>query len=326
MRVLAGDIGGTKTLLAVAECGRDQVRLLTVQRYDSEAWSGGLVEIARTFTAAFPEAVRDVQAACFAIAGPVRETDTGERATVTNLPWEVDGQALARALGIAKVRLINDFQGVGYGIEALGAQDLVTLQTGAARPLGTRAVLGAGTGLGQGLLVWCNGRYEALATEGGHVDFAPTDELQIELLRYLRSKYGRVSLERVVSGPGLAGIYAFLQARAGRGNDTVADDPAFISSTALAGTDPVAVAALDLFVRVYGAQAGNLALSVMASGGMYLAGGIAPQIIAKLRDGAFLEAFNNKGRMAALTRDIPVHVIMNPQVGLLGAALAASRL
>ncbi len=327
MRVLVGDIGGTKTLLAIAQCDEGRVRLLATRRYDSGAWPG-LAEIAREFTITFSDAAASIEAACFAVAGPVIETISGQRAKVTNLAWEVDSQSLARMLGIARLRLINDFQGVGYGIESLGAEDLVTLQPGTPSPRATRAVLGAGTGLGQSLLVWCNGRYEALATEGGHVDFGPADELQIELLRYLRGKYDRVSVERVLSGPGMVEIYAFLQARerAGRAYDLAPDDPATISAAALAGTDPVANAALDLFVRVYGSQAGNLALSVMAVGGVYIAGGIAPKIVAKLRDGSFLEAFNNKGRMAALTRTIPVHVVMNPHVGLLGAASAASRL
>ncbi len=329
MRVLAGDIGGTKTLLAVAQCDGRRVRLLTAQRYESGAWPG-LVEMAREFLITYPETASGIEAACFAVAGPVIEDEAGERAKVTNLSWEVDSRTLAHALGIARLRLINDFQGVGYGVEALAAQDLATLQAGAPRPRGTRAVLGAGTGLGQGLLVWCQGHYEALATEGGHVDFAPTDELQMELLRYLRGKYARVSVERVLSGPGLAEIYRFLCTReAPGGGEAVAatpPDPAAISLAALAASDRIAVAALELFVRIYGAQAGNLALGVMATGGVYLAGGIAPKIIAKLEDGAFLEAFNDKGRMGAITRQIPVHVILNPEVGLLGAALAASRL
>lgn len=333
MRVLAGDIGGTTTRLAVAESDGRQLRKLVAQRYESRAWPG-LVEIAREFLVTFPESAAGIEAACFAVAGPVLEDESGERAKVTNLPWQLDSRTLAQALGIARLRLINDFQGVGYGIEALAPQDLVTLQAGTARARGTRAVLGAGTGLGQGLLVWCQGRYEALATEGGHVDFAPADELQIELLRELRPKYERVSVERVLSGPGLAEIYRFLAARdRGGGAAAVAEpktalppDPAAVSQAALEASDPIAVAALDLFVRIYGAQAGNLALAVMATGGVYLAGGIAPKIIAKLQDGAFLEAFNNKGRLRAITHAIPVHVIMNPEVGLLGAALAATRL
>lgn len=326
--MLAGDIGGTKTLLGVAECTESQVRTIATRRYESRSWSR-LSDVAKEFLAAFPAAARGIQAACFAVAGPVIEHEAGQRAKVTNLPWEIDSRALARTLGIARVRLINDFQAVGYGIEALRTEDFITLQPGWAHPRGVRAVLGAGTGLGEGLLVWCGDRYEALASEGGHVDFAPADDLQIELLRYLRRKYGRVSAERVLSGPGLAEIRAFLSVREKGGGGTAAavpDDPAAISAAALAGADPLAVQALELFVRLYGTHAGNLALTVLATGGVYLAGGIAPKIVAKLRDGAFIDAFNDKGRMRALTETMPVHVVMNPDAGLLGAALIASRL
>jgi glucokinase len=326
MRVLAGDIGGTKTLLAIAECAGGRCRVIAQRRFDSVSYPG-LAEMLKEFLAASSAEASGIRAACFAVAGPVMEKDGGQYTKVTNLPWEAQSADIAHAFGIAKVRLINDFQGVSYGIEALGAQDLVALQPGRPQERGTRAVLGAGTGLGQGVLVWCDGRYEALATEGGHVDFAPVDELQDELLRHFRRRYGRVSAERVISGSGLAGIYGFFRERDRSGAPgTVSTDPADISAAALAGSDPVAVRALDLFVRLYGAHAGNLALTVLATGGVYIAGGIAPKIIAKLKDVAFLDAFNDKGRMRALAETMPVHVVMNPDVGLLGAVLVASRL
>lgn len=326
MRVLAGDIGGTKTLLAVAECAGSRCRVIAQQRFDSLSYPG-LAEMLEEFLAASSAEASGIRAACFAVAGPVMERGDGQHTKVTNLPWEVQSADIARAFDIAKVRLINDFHGVSYGIETLGAQDLVTLQPGRPRERGTRAVLGAGTGLGQGILVWCDGRYEALATEGGHVDFAPVDELQFELLRHLRGRYDRVSVERVLSGSGLAEIYGFLRESDQPGAPGAAMTvPADISAAALAGSDPVAVRALDLFVRLYGAHAGNLALTVLATGGVYIAGGIAPKIIAKLKDGAFLDTFNDKGRMRPLTEAMPVHIVMNPDVGLLGAVLVASRL
>lgn len=329
-RVLAGDLGGTKTLLVIADCSGGQVTVCKRQRYVSADYDD-LAPMVRSF-------LQDIDMelpgrACFGVAGPVVNQAGHQRSRLTNLPWELDSGALGDALGIAHVRLINDFQAVGYGIDALTDEDLHTLQRGTPEPHGIRAALGAGTGLGQTLAVWQNDHYEAFPTEGGHGDFAPADDLQIELLRSLRDELGHVSYERLLSGAGLVRIYRFLLQRDhATAPPKLADalrngDPApLISDLALAGTDPTATAALDLFVSIYGAQAGNLGLATLARGGVYLAGGIAPQILPRLRTGPFMSAFRAKGRMTELADTLPVHVILNRDVGLLGAAVAAALL
>lgn len=318
--LLAGDIGGTKTLLRLFETGGG---VLAEQRFDSASFAS-LEQVVGEFLSGFPS--RPLAAACFGVAGPVQ----GGRANITNLPWRIDEASIAAKCHIPQVRLINDFQAVAYGIEALETQDIATLQAGAAQECGVRAVIGAGTGLGEGFMVWLGGRYEALSSEGSHADFAPVDALQIELLRYLAARYGHVSYERLLSGPGLVNIFEFLrdsrnhQATAGLQTAMKAGDPAAaISAFAMSSKDGLAVDALDLFARIYGAEAGNLALKVLARGGVYIAGGIAPQIIGKLKEGEFLRAFADKGRFAGLLRNIPVHVVLNPKVGLLGAARVA---
>lgn len=326
--VLAGDIGGTKTLLQIADFDRDRYRVLAQQRYENSAYAN-FSDIVHDFMSAAQQPA--IRAACFGIAGPVIATATGEHVKLTNLPWILDSDRLARDFAIPKVRLINDFQAAGYGMEALTPADLVPLQRGTPEPQGLRALIGAGTGLGQGLLLYRNGRYEAHSTEGGHVDFAPTDDLQIELLQYLRREHPHVSYERVVSGRGLVNIFEFLRARCGAACATdVATDAddraAAIAKAALGGDDALASQALDMFVDIYGAQAGNLALTTLATGGVYIAGGIAPKILSRLTDGRFMRAFRNKGRMSALVATIPVYVVTNQAVGLMGTALAASRL
>jgi glucokinase len=252
---------------------------------------------------------------------------------VTNLPWEVDAGELSRCVDGRPVRLINDFAAVGYGIEALHAEDLLELQAGVPQARGVRAVLGAGTGLGQAILAWQGTGYEVLTGEGGHADFAPTNELQMGLLRFLRARLGRACWENVLSGPGLANIYAYLREHggatpsAGLEQAVASGDPAAaVSEFALTGKDPVALQALDLFVEVYGAQAGNLALTCLPRGGLYVAGGIAPRILAALASGAFLRTFQAKGPMSDLLATIPVRVVKNAAVGVLGAALSAARL
>lgn len=333
MRVLAGDIGGTNVRLQIAEIGDAGIRSAAMTRFDSARYET-FAQLLREFlvmpevaAAGMPDAV------CLAVAGPIGQTSSGQVVKVTNLPWALEHAALRRDFGFVRLRLINDFQAVGYGIEALNPDDLVVLQRGALETHGVRAVLGAGTGLGQAILVWQQKHYEAYPTEGGHVDFAPTDDEQVELWRYLKARHGRVSCERIVSGAGLVDIYAFLRERGGAaetprlaGENRHGDPAAAITRAALASMDPLASQALDLLVRVYGAQAGNLALSVLAHGGIYIAGGIAPKIIDKLRDGGFMRAFHAKGRMSSLLQSVPVSVVMNENVGLLGATLAAGRM
>jgi glucokinase len=321
--LLAGDIGGTKTLLRLFEAGGG---VLAERRFDSAAFAS-LNRIVAEFLSDFPPL--SLAAACFGVAGPVE----GGRANITNLPWQIDETSIAAEFHIPQVRLINDFQAVAYGIEALESQDLATLQAGAPQERGVRVVIGAGTGLGEGFMVWQGGYYAAFPSEGSHADFAPTDALQIELLRHLAARYGHVSYERLLSGPGLVNIFEFLRDSLGQQateelqSAMKAGDPAAaISDCAMGGKDDLAVSALDLFVRIYGAEAGNLALKVLARGGVYIAGGIAPQIMGKLEEGGFLREFADKGRFAGLLGDIPVHVVLNPKVGLMGAARVAERI
>lgn len=326
--LLAGDVGGTKTLLQLAESGAGGLRVLHERRFDSCRYPG-LVEVLADFFHAAPLAPHQLHSACFGVAGPL----DGQRAALTNLPWQIDARAIGDHFGIERLRLLNDFEAVGYGIELLAPGDLVTLQQGRPQPHAPRAVIGAGTGLGEGLLVWQGDHYQVIASEGGHVDFAPTDEEQFGLWKHLARQYGHVSCERILSGPGLAQIYAFLRdsGAAPESPELAAairagDPAAAIAGCALRGEDSLAAGALDMFVNIYGAQAGNLALTLLATGGVYVAGGIAPKIVGKLREGGFLRAFAAKGRYAALLSEIPVHVVIHPAAGLLGAAAVASRL
>ena len=314
MRVLAGDIGGTKTLLQLADVKPGSCRVLLEKRFASDAYPG-LLPLAEEFMReADSHGIFDVEHACFGIAGPI----TGKTAKVTNLPWHIDADVLAQALSFQHVRLINDFQAVGYGIETLDASNFHVLQEGKAETCGPRVILGAGTGLGEGLLIWQQDHYEVIASEGGHVGFAPENRLQVDLLCFLESQYERVTFERVLSGSGLVNIYEFLCSR-GEAEESPAlrlalksgDPAAAITEYALAEKDALAMQALDLFVNIYGSQAGNLALTCLATGGVYVAGGIAPKIIAKLKRGDFIRAFNNKGRMAHLLTHMPVKVVMN---------------
>ena len=330
MRVLAGDIGGTKTLLQIAECRAGRCRAVRQRRFDSGAYHS-LSSIIREFLKEDKQC--NLKAACFGIAGPVKQSAKGESVKVTNLPWEIHGPDLKRKFKFPGLRLINDFQAVGYGIEALAKKDLVVLQQ--VRPVrhAPRAVLGAGTGLGQGILIWEKDHYSPIATEGGHANFAPTNELQLDLARYLLKTHGRTSWELVLSGHGLVDLYAFLKAR-GEVSETPAvatamlngDPAAVITRAALDQNDSLANRALDLFVDIYGAQAGNLALNTGATGGVYIAGGIAPKILSRLTDGRFMRAFLSKGKMRPYVEAIPVQVVINPHVGLIGAVRAASRL
>jgi glucokinase len=324
--ILAGDIGGTKTWLRLVEATPEGLRTVREQRFESAVFDG-LAPMIQALLAGDPTPV-EIRSACFGVAGPVE----GRHAALTNLPWSVDADEIGAQCGIATVSLINDFEAIGYGIEALEDRDITTLQAGRLVASGPRVVLGAGTGLGVCLIVPDGERYQVIATEGGHMDFAPTDELQIGLLRFLQGRFGHVSYERILSGPGLVDIFEFLQ-EGGAHRPAVELAQALqtdaaaaaISQAALGGHDSCARAALQLFVDIYGAQAGNLALATLARGGVYLAGGIAPKIIEVLKAGGFMRAFCAKGRFATLLSTIPVRVVINPQVGLMGAALVASR-
>lgn len=330
MKLLAADIGGTKTLLALAERSEDGIRVIREQRYDSGAHPDFETVLA-DFLARLEPAQREIRRACFAVAGPVITAADNEMARVTNLSWRLDNRRLAAAFTLPSVHLINDFQAVGHGIELLGGNDLVVLQPGRPRDAAPRAVLGAGTGLGTALLAWDGARYRVLPTEGGHVDFAPNGALQRDLLVWLAQRYDHVSIERLLSGPGLVAIHEYLCARhPDRVDAELAqrmrsqDAAAAVTEHALTHGETLAGETLELFVSIYGAHAGNLALLTLPYGGLYIAGGIAPRILPRLVDGRFLAAFNHKGRMSHLTAEMPVAVVINPKVGLLGAAAFAA--
>ncbi|MDE2310092.1 MAG: glucokinase [Betaproteobacteria bacterium] len=322
---IAGDIGGTKTLLQISAADRAREPLL--QKSYANAGYAGLAEILDEF---LREAdASDVTAACFALACPI----SGRRVKLTNLPWEVDADALAARFAISRISLINDFEAVGLSVAALQPADLLTLQAGKPQAQGVRAVVGAGTGLGVAWLSWQDDSYAVHPSEGGHMDFAPADAIQCELLQYLQRRHSHVSYERIVSGPGLIAIFEFLR-DTGRGTPSAqlvaatkkGDAASAITQFSQRGDEPAARMALDLFLRIYGAFAGNVALATLPRGGVYVAGGIAAKIAATLRQGVFLRAFLDKGRFAGLLETLPLHIVTNPQAGLLGAGLTAQRM
>ena len=321
--ILAGDIGGTNTRLAFLEERDGRLMGVVEETFPSHKYAS-LEAVLQKFIAAhsFP-----IACACFGIAGPVRHG----RSEATNIPWVVDSGPVARELGLTRVGLINDLEANAWGIAVLGSKEFVVLNQGASDAAGNAAIISAGTGLGEAGLYWDGRRHRPFATEGGHTDFAPRNRLELELLEHLQKQFQRVSYERVVSGPGLLNIYRFLR-DSGRGEEPPwlaaqmrDEDPgAVISQAALSGKSELCAQALDLFVSLYGAEAGNLALKVMATGGVYLGGGIAPKIVQKLKDPAFLNAFSAKGRMRPLLQAMPVRVILNDKTALLGAARCAT--
>lgn len=315
MIVLTGDIGGTNTRLALADVAINRVRLREVQRFRNDE-AASLSQLLR----AFLDGKTRPQAACLAVAGP---TD-GQRVRLTNLDWVIDSEAISAETGIPKVRLVNDFAAVGHGLGVLEVGGRATLQAGEPIPHAPRLALGAGTGLGVVQTAWFEGRYRAMASEGGHISFAPADALQMRLLTFLQGIYGRVSVERILSGPGLVHLYRFCWEDAATPGMPPSLTAADISDAALAGRDAVAVRTLGLFARIFGQTAGDLALVAQSLGGVHLAGGIAPRILPILQQGAFLEGFRDKGRFAAWMERVPVYVVLDEDVGLKGAALAAT--
>ena len=330
--LLAADVGGTKVAVALAVAGAAARPEIVVQQVYACQEFAGLQPILENFLKlpAVAEHRGVIAAACFAVAGPVASNST----TLTNLGWAIDGNALAVKLRLPEVRLMNDFSAAGRGIGRLASGEIETLQAGNPVARAARLIIGAGSGLGVGFLTWHDEGYTVHPSEAGHADFAPVDELQDRLLAHLRRSFGRVSYERVVSGPGLMRIFSFLQ-ETGAGIPSKqlqealkqrVDTAEVISEFAMARLDPLAVRALELFVSIYGAFAGNLALTTLARGGVYVSGGIAPKIAPTLKEGAFLHAFVHKGRFSDLLAAMPVRVVMNPHVGLLGALLEAARM
>jgi len=308
MRIIAGDIGGTKTLLQLVEVTESARTVIAERRYESGKFAS-FDALLRDFIA--PGAVID--AACFAVAGPVLD----ERAEVTNLKWKMESAALQHDFAIGRVALINDFYAVAVGVPILAPGDRLVLQEGIRQPHSPIAILGAGTGLGQAFLTWSEGQWQVLPSEGGHADFAPQDELQCRLMLSLIERYGHASWERVCSGMGLANIFAFL------GGEKA--DPAAIAAMANRNEQP-AKQAMEIFVDIYGSEAGNMALRVLSRGGVYLAGGIAAKNAAHFTGGRFMTAFLRKGRFRELLQAMPVEIITNEKVGLLGAVEMARRL
>jgi glucokinase len=347
--LLAGDIGGTKTILRLVKVEQEdgqtsRLRLRTAYEYtySSQAYPD-LVPMVKEFLQAAEQAdgtVEPPQRACFAIAGPVVDNCS----SLTNLAWSLGGDRLEEELSLERVELINDFAAVGYGVFGLETADIHTLQPGDPDPEAPVAIIGAGTGLGQGFAVKEGSYHRVFPSEGGHADFAPRSELEFQLLRYLLDKHqiSRVSVERVVSGQGIVAIYQFLRDREfAHESDDIAEaistwerqtglqtktvDPAAVIATAAAEErDRLCQKAMEIFVSAYGAEAGNLALKLLPYGGLYVAGGIAGKNLSLMKSGPFMQAFSHKGRVSPLLDKVPVYVVLNPQVGLIGAALRAA--
>jgi glucokinase len=319
--ILAADIGGTNARVALFERAGGH-RPFVSETYRTGAWDG-VPSILGEFIGSHQA---PITAACVAIAGPVH----AGRANAVNLPWPVEQQEIARALDLSEVALVNDLAANARGITVLGADDLYTLNAGDPAAAGNRIVVSAGTGLGEAALVWDGVAFRAIAGEGGHADFAPRSDAEIGLLRYLAADYGHVSYERVCSGNGLVNIYRYLRSSGSRSawfnEEGPAPSPAAIFAEANADPLCLSAKAVDLFISIYGARAGNVALSFMATGGVYLGGGIAPRMADKLAGGGFLRSFADKGRLSALLSRIPVFVILDDRCALRGAAEIAADL
>ncbi len=350
--ILAGDIGATKINLALYDWEKervDPVREDSVWTADYESLEEVLTEFLEepvksplemeeamegkdfsSESSSEPEPISNftITGACFGVPGPV----LNNTCRTTNIPWMVEGDKLAEFLNVPQVRLLNDLEATAYGLQLLNPEEIEDLNPNAPSPPpnGTRTLLAAGTGLGESILLWNEGKYHICPSEGGHADFAPTNDLEIELLRYLRSSYLHVSYERVLSGPGLHLIYQFLR-------DTKKNEPTWfaeklpkgdpatlITEAGLEGKPDICKEALQLFVSIYGAEAGNMALKTLAFGGVYLGGGIAPKILPALQEGTLMKSFLAKGRYKRILSKIPVRVILNPHTALLGAASMAA--
>jgi len=320
VRVLAGDIGGTKTRLAVFDVEGTRPETLFEHSYPSGEYAS-LDAIVRDF---LDRADADCRRVCFGIAGPVKQG----RAETTNLPWVIEARAMVKSFGFDTVSLMNDLQANAWGIDALDDDDFCLLSAGHADAAGNASIIAAGTGLGEAGLYWDGRRHWPFASEGGHADFSPHSDLEIALLEYLRERFGHASWERVVSGPGLVSLHDFLCIHRGVAvpawlNDEMAagDAAAAISGAALDERDAICAEALDLFVHLYGVEAGNHALKIMATGGIYIGGGIAPKILDKLKGPLFMQGLLSKGRMRPLLEGMPVRVILNDRTALYGPAL-----
>src|SRR5947208_1634172 len=318
--ILAGNIGATRVLLAAYQNEGSQLQCVVQRLYKTQDHSG-IAEVLKDFvnTEGVP-----VHAACFGVAGPVR----AGKSKISNLEWTIDSRELASQLKLGSVGLLNDLEAYAYGVDALASTDFITLSEGAEDSEGNRVVISARTGLGVAGLYWDGFRHHPFACEGGHADFAPRNELEMDLLGYLQKKYGRISCERILSGPGIKNIYDFLR-------DTKKEDepqwlreqisgapdpPALISQIALENKSSICDRTLSIFVSIYGAETGNCALHFMATGGIFIGGSIAAKIVPKMKDPIFMQSFLNKGRMEPLLKEMPVKIVLNDDSGIIGAA------
>lgn len=324
--ILAGDIGGTKSNLALMEKKGDSFQIVFLHRYASDQYTQfeeiieDFLGRGRDFLSASPAG--RVQAAGFGVAGPV----IGRGVRITNLTWGIDADALERQLGTRHIVLLNDLEATGYSLPCLAPEDFCALNEGSPAPHGTRALIAAGTGLGEAILTWNGNRYIVAPSEGGHADFAPRTEREIELLRYMKKMHRFVSFELIVSGRGFLTLHQFLNPRVRHPSfDEPGADPApEITRLGLEGNCAVCVETLDLFVTLYGAEAGNLALKALARGGVFVAGGIAPKILPKMQNGRFFTAFCEKEKFQELLSHFPIHIVLNQEAPLLGAAAEAA--
>ena len=329
--ILSADIGGTKTIIELSQYAEGSLHSIRKQTSDSAIYN-----CFSNALAGFLNPSDSIDIACFGIAGPIHEKKNKQTANVTNLPWVLDSQDLEETFKIPKIYFINDFQAMGYAIEHLSVDDVEVLQQGQIKDKTVRAVIGAGTGLGEAILAYNGKKYDVLATEGGHLDFAATNSIEFSLFEYINKAFSHVSYERILSGTGLITIFKFLcQTHLVENEDKVkeilasTDPAAAISIAANEKTDPLAEQALSLFMKIYGAKAGNLALNCLPKSGLYICGGIAAKNRSFLKNSHFMTSFNAKGRMQELMEQIPVKLVTNQEAGLLGAtqyALSMSRL
>jgi glucokinase len=320
--ILAGDVGGTKCNLALFSEKDGKLAVVFRQRFASKGFAQFDLIVKEFSRQAAPFLAKDkIRAAGFGIAGPV----INNRIHATNLPWIIDAETLASELRVQPIVLINDLGATGHSLQHLPPEDFCVLNQGAAIKGGSIALLAAGTGLGEGILFWDGSRYRVVPSEGGHSDFAPHSDQQIELLRFMRLRYPQVSWELILSGRGFRTLHEFLSPEVKHPifDDPDADPAPFITKSALDKSCPVCVETLDLWTRIYGAEAGNLALKVMALGGVYVAGGIAVKILSKIQDGTFFQAFKDKWHFTEMLEKIPVSVVLNESAPLIGAAYEA---
>ncbi len=315
--ILAGDIGGTKTNLGLFDDQQGKLVRVAHKRYSSRQYSG-LLEVVKDFLRENPS---KITAAAFGIAGPV----INNVVHATNLPWVVDGSVFTKLLGLGRVWLLNDLESDAYGIGLMGPGDLLTLNPGVPAPKAPRAVIAAGTGLGEAILFWDGARHMALATEAGHADFAPSTEQQAELWKFLKARHEFVSVETILAGDGFRKVHEFLDPAVRHPDfDTPGGDSGpEITDRGLSGECPVCTAAVNLWVEMYGSEAGNLAVRTVARDGIYVAGGIAAKVLPKMKDNHFVAAAVRKDKMQAFVSQIPIHVVLNEECPLMGAAYVA---